>query len=335
MEQCRTAAEQARNAALKAERDARDATRAGDAASSALERIEAQRAGLSQRQADLEPVLDAAQAAVTAAEQALGALPDPAALEHEVKGRAGGPLQCGVAVADKRAEAATKARETAADRERLNAASREQGDWHKRQADAEKRPGRRARKAGPASRRSAQSSKRNRRSWMVRSLRWNVPTAKARSRSVKPHPPSAPRRKLSSRPLARCPRPTKGWLTRASGGRRRRRAPRLSRRARPNLRATSVDRFECVPQRLPEKLGFDPDEIRDPDAEVADARAADRGARADRTGQFGRRAGTGRARRVPDQGRRGGRGADPGDQPPARLDRQSQPRRPGAAAGSL
>ncbi len=28
-----------------------------------------------------------------------------------------------------------------------------------------------------------------------------------------------------------------------------------------------VDKFECVPQRLPEKLGFDPDEERDPDAE--------------------------------------------------------------------
>ena len=30
-----------------------------------------------------------------------------------------------------------------------------------------------------------------------------------------------------------------------------------------------VERFECVPQRLPEKLGFDPDEVRDPDAESA------------------------------------------------------------------
>ena len=30
-----------------------------------------------------------------------------------------------------------------------------------------------------------------------------------------------------------------------------------------------VERFECVPQRLPEKLGFDPDEVRDPEAESA------------------------------------------------------------------
>ena len=31
----------------------------------------------------------------------------------------------------------------------------------------------------------------------------------------------------------------------------------------------SVEKFECVPQRLPEKLGFDPDEVRDPDSESA------------------------------------------------------------------
>jgi chromosome segregation protein len=30
-----------------------------------------------------------------------------------------------------------------------------------------------------------------------------------------------------------------------------------------------VERFECVPQRLPEKLGFDPDEVRDAEAESA------------------------------------------------------------------
>jgi chromosome segregation protein len=30
-----------------------------------------------------------------------------------------------------------------------------------------------------------------------------------------------------------------------------------------------VEKFECVPQRLPEKLGFDPDEQREPDAEAA------------------------------------------------------------------
>src|SRR5439155_11846431 len=30
-----------------------------------------------------------------------------------------------------------------------------------------------------------------------------------------------------------------------------------------------VEKFECVPQRLPEKLGFDPEQLRDPDTESA------------------------------------------------------------------
>src|SRR5207302_9696955 len=78
MEECRKSAEDARGEALAAERDARDATRAIDAATAALERLEAQRTALSQRHADLEPVLEAAHAAVAASERSLASLPDPA-----------------------------------------------------------------------------------------------------------------------------------------------------------------------------------------------------------------------------------------------------------------
>ncbi|HEX6073576.1 MAG TPA: AAA family ATPase, partial [Sphingomicrobium sp.] len=139
MERCRAAAEEARREALAAERDARDAVRAGDVAAATLERMEAQRAGLAQRQADLEPVLDAAREAVTAAERSLAALPDPAALENELEGGRASAASAASAVADRRAEAATKARETAADRERLSAAAREQTEWRKRRGDAEQR----------------------------------------------------------------------------------------------------------------------------------------------------------------------------------------------------
>ena len=75
MEECRATAEQARHAALAAERDARDAARAIDAAAAALERLEAQRSGLAQRQADLEPVLEAAGEAVNASERSLARCP--------------------------------------------------------------------------------------------------------------------------------------------------------------------------------------------------------------------------------------------------------------------
>ena len=84
MDECRETSEQARHAALAAERDAREGARAIDAAAAALERIEAQRSGFVQRQTDLEPVLEAARDAVADAERTLAALPDPAVLEQEL-----------------------------------------------------------------------------------------------------------------------------------------------------------------------------------------------------------------------------------------------------------
>ena len=41
----------------------------------------------------------------------------------------------------------------------------------------------------------------------------------------------------------------------------RRRAPRRSRRAARSWRDAAVEKFECVPQRLPETLGFDPEQL--------------------------------------------------------------------------
>src|SRR5206468_304213 len=177
MEHCRRNAEEARTAALAAERDAREAGRAIDAAAAALERIEAQRSSLEQRVADLEPVRGAAAEALSAAELSLGSLPDPGAIEHQVEAARAKAATAASAVADKRAEAATKARETAADRERSSAAARE-------------------RRAAAAARAEAQQAR--------------------------------------SAELARA----------------------------------AVDKFEVIPQRLPEKLGFDADEPRNADGEA-------------------------------------------------------------------
>src|SRR5260221_2016315 len=82
MELCRKTADEARTLALAAERDAREAGRAIDAAAAALDRIEAQQASLEQRLADLELVLGAATEALAAGEFSLGSLPDPGAVEH-------------------------------------------------------------------------------------------------------------------------------------------------------------------------------------------------------------------------------------------------------------
>jgi chromosome segregation protein len=126
LDRLRGEADAARSAALAAERDSREAARAIDSAAAALERIEGQRAALGEREADLEPVLAAARDAVAGAERALGSLPDPAAMEQQLEPARSAAAAAAAAVADKRAEAATKARETAADRERLASAAREQ-----------------------------------------------------------------------------------------------------------------------------------------------------------------------------------------------------------------
>ncbi|HVF37622.1 MAG TPA: chromosome segregation protein SMC [Sphingomicrobium sp.] len=139
VERHRAEAEAARKAATEAERKARDAVRAGDVATAALERIEGQRAALEERQGDLAPLAGAAKQAVEAANAALATLPDPDTLRDEVEAARAKASAAGEAVADCRARSATRARETAADRERHAAAGRESGEWRTRGLQAEKR----------------------------------------------------------------------------------------------------------------------------------------------------------------------------------------------------
>ena len=135
----RLEADQARAAAAAAERDRRDSERAGSTAAAALERLDAQRAALAERMSDLQPVIGAAVEAVDAAEVALAALPDAAGLAADIEAARGLATAAGEAVADKRAGAAARARETGAARERLAAAATEAGDWRRRASVASDR----------------------------------------------------------------------------------------------------------------------------------------------------------------------------------------------------
>jgi chromosome segregation protein len=268
MEQCRNEAEAARHAALSAERDSRDATRAIDAAVAALERIEAQRAGLAQRLADLEPVLEAAKDAVSAADRSLAALPDPAALEHEVEAARAFAATAASAVADKRAEAATKSRESAADRERLSAAAREQAEWRKRLDDAEQRL------VLAVERQKQQAAERSGLEKEPAKLdRQIADLERANSESqVKVGEASVAEREGEEAVVAASTEVSSANERFADA--RERRAAAAARAEAQQARSAelargSVDKFECVPQRLPEKLGFDPDEVRNADEESA------------------------------------------------------------------
>ncbi len=268
MEQCRTVAEEARHAALAAERDARDAARAGDSAIAALERIEAQRTGLTERQTDLEPVVDAAKDAVAAAGRSLAALPDPATLEHDVERARSAAATAASAVAEKRAESATKARETAADRERLSAGGREQAEWRKRQSDAEQRL------AGAVERQKQQAAERAGLEKEPAELDEQIASLeRANNESQATIGEASAAEREAEEALVAASSDVSGANERFADARERR-AAAAARAEAQQARSTefahaSVEKFECVPQRLPEKLGFDADEVRDADSESA------------------------------------------------------------------
>jgi len=268
MEQCRKDADEARSAALAAERDARDAGRAIDAAGAALERIEAQRLSLVQRQADLEPVLSASREAVATAERSLAALPDPTALEHDVEASRSNAATAASAVADLRAEAATKARETATDRERSSAAGREQAEWRKRQSDAEQRLGLAVeRQAQQAAERADLSKEPAELDSQIAELEQANDQSQVRVGEA-----TAGEREAEEAVLVAAQQVSEA--NERSANTREQRAAAAARADAQQARSAefarqAVDKFEVVPQRLPEKLGFDADEPRNADEEAA------------------------------------------------------------------
>jgi chromosome segregation protein len=268
MERSRKEADEARQTALTAERDVRDATRAIDVATAALERIEAQRAGFAQRQKDLEPILDASHDAVASAERSLAALPDPAALEHDVEASRASAAQAASAVAEKRAEAATKARETAADRERYSAAGREQAEWRQRQSDAEQRL------AGAIERQKQQAEERTELHEEPAELDRRIAQfEQANSESqVRVGEATAAERETEEAVVVA------GSAVSAANERfadaRERRAAAAARAEAQQARSAefarqAVDKFEVIPQWLPQKLGFDADEPCNADEEAS------------------------------------------------------------------
>jgi len=268
MEQCRRAAEEARTAALSAERDAREAARAIDAAAAALERIDAQRASLERRLADLEPVLGAASEAVTAAERSLGTLPVPAAIEHQVEAARGSAATAASAVADKRAEAATRARETATDRERASAAAREQSEWRRRQADAEQRL------AAALERQKSQAAEREELQKEPAELDAKIAELEHANDQSQVGIAEATAAEREAEEAVVAAAQAVSAANESSADTRERRAAAAARAEAQQARSAefaraAVDKFEVVPQRLSEKLGFDAEEPRNPDEEAA------------------------------------------------------------------
>ena len=213
-------------------------------------------------------MIEAAGEAVAASQAALAALADPDTLENELEAARGHAGQAAALVADKRAEAATRARESAADRERLGAAAREQSEWRRRQSDAQ------ARLAQAVERQGAEAAERAELEGAPERLDAEIAELEqAISGNQSMVADAAAAEQEADRHVAEAAAEVSRG-TEALAGAREARAAAAARAEAQQARSaefarTCVERFECVPQRLPEKLGFDPDEVRDPEAEAA------------------------------------------------------------------
>ncbi|HXH52606.1 MAG TPA: chromosome segregation protein SMC [Sphingomicrobium sp.] len=264
----RSAAEEARARAAAAEREAREAGRVADSAAAALERLDAQRLALQQRQSDLEPLIEAAAEALRGAEAALAILPDPAAIQHEVESARDGAGAAAEAVAEKRAEGATRARETAADRERHGAAGREQAEWRKRQADAE------GRLEQALERQKQQADERRELELEPGRLDADIAALEQENSNGQAAIADASAEEKNAEQAVAEAGGELARATEALSSARERRAAAIATSDAQQARSAEyaricVERFECVPQRLPERMGFDPSDVRDAESESA------------------------------------------------------------------
>jgi chromosome segregation protein len=141
-ERVRSAAGQldaARSGLAAAEAKARQARREEDLAAGALERQQQQKSALEKRHAELEPVVAAARSAAIAAEQTFATLPAEDLLAGSVAEARKLVAEESRQLAEARADLATAAREAASGRERQLAAAREQSAWTERASSAQQR----------------------------------------------------------------------------------------------------------------------------------------------------------------------------------------------------
>ena len=258
----------ARADASAAEREIREAQRAADSAETALERLAAQQSAIEQRIGDLEPVSKAAVEAVAAAASNLALLPDPAALEAEVEQKRALASEAATAVAEKRAETATRAREASSARERHAAAGREDAEWRRRQGDAE------ARIREGDERLERYRTERSELNPEPAALDAQIAALEQESSGTEAASSAAlAAEREAEKALAEAAAAVTAASESSAAAREQRAGAQARAEAQDSRRAEyariCLERFECVPQRLPEKIGFDPEAVADPDAESA------------------------------------------------------------------
>ena len=249
----------------------REAVRAEDAATAALERRATKGAALKLRRAELGPVRAAAVAALSDADRTLAAIDDPAALDSAIAALRSEAAILGAAVSERRYEATSHPRSVAADRERAAAVERDGTAWHVRAAAAGARVaaiGNRADRLG-----EEQATLAGQPEDLDRQIVEGEALAVAAERAAE----QAVAAEANAVEAQSAGAAATSDLAEAASAAREARAGAIARmesqvaRRAESARQT-VDLFEVAPDALPRKIGFDPASLRDPDAE---ARALD------------------------------------------------------------
>ncbi|MEQ9663522.1 MAG: chromosome segregation protein SMC [Parasphingopyxis sp.] len=135
----RTAVEDGRDGVARAEESLRNAIREEDASDAALERLAAQREGLSERARRSADEVSEAKSVLTEAEQAIAALPDGSETDGAVERLKSANEQARSVLSEARARAATIGQTIDADAARLESAKAEAASWKARAGDAARR----------------------------------------------------------------------------------------------------------------------------------------------------------------------------------------------------
>ena len=256
MKQAREAADHARRAETQATAAIREASRAEDNITVEMERLELRRSGLAERSEIAAADLAEARRAVEEAEKVCRELPDASATEGQVIAQKEAAEQAQAALAEVRAEAATYARAVSADRQRAEAAKKEQADWRARGAEAEKRQAEFARRIADAdgeALRLAEAPDEMERSIAKLTEQSLLASETARAAAAHERAAEEKMRELEGRladvgeALAAAREGRAGAAARAEAQDARR----------IEMGRISGEKFECPPPLLPEKIGFE------------------------------------------------------------------------------
>ena len=266
--EARAAAADARRLLSTADTRARDAARAEDRATAAIERAEGMRADLAERQRRTQAEADDAEADVARATAAIAALPDGSATRARVATLSHAAEAARTATADARAQRSALDRDIAADRERLNQGQADAKSWRARSGDAARRIADMAKRADALAEEAAVLAARptilDRRLGEVdaehTAARAAADAAQAAERAGEAALRAAEQvAALAAERLAQAREHRAGATARAEAQEARR----------IEMGRVSGERFECPPVLLPERVGFAADEVRGPSDESA------------------------------------------------------------------